>query len=65
MWIASSSEMSSLYLGGHSRHQLSLFIASSNKGSTHRFSRKVLALTMFLPIADAFHAQNEPDGSTW
>lgn len=29
------------------------------------FSRKVFALTMFFPIADAFHAQNEPDGSTW
>lgn len=32
---------------------------------THRFSRNVFALTWFLPIALAFHAQNEPEGSTW
>ena len=32
---------------------------------TYRFSRNVFALTMFLPIALAFHAQKEPDGSTW
>lgn len=32
---------------------------------THRFSRNVFALTWFLPIALAFHAQKEPDGSTW
>jgi uncharacterized membrane protein len=32
--------------------------------TTNRFSKKVFALTMFLPIALAFHAQNEPEGST-
>ncbi len=32
---------------------------------THRFSRNVFAFTMFFPIALAFHAQNEPEGSTW
>ena len=32
---------------------------------TNRFSRKVLALTIFFPIALAFHAQKDPDGSTW
>src|SRR6185437_931004 len=32
---------------------------------THRFSRNVFALTMFFPIVDAFHAQYDPDGSTW
>jgi hypothetical protein len=31
----------------------------------HRFSRKVFAFVMFFPIALAFHAQKEPDGSTW
>jgi hypothetical protein len=31
---------------------------------THRFSRKVFALVIFLPIALAFHAQKEPEGST-
>lgn len=31
---------------------------------TDRFSKNVFALTMFLPIALAFQAQNEPDGST-
>jgi hypothetical protein len=30
----------------------------------HRFSRNVFALVIFLPIALAFHAQKEPDGST-
>jgi hypothetical protein len=35
------------------------------RGKTNRFSRKVLALTMFLPMAEAFHAQKEPEGSTW
>lgn len=33
--------------------------------NAYRFSRNVFALTIFLPIALAFHAQNEPDGSTW
>ena len=32
---------------------------------THRFSKNVFALTMFFPIALAFHAQKEPEGSTW
>lgn len=32
---------------------------------TYRFSRNVFALTIFLPMALAFHAQNDPDGSTW
>jgi hypothetical protein len=31
----------------------------------HRFSKNVLALTMFFPIALAFHAQKDPEGSTW
>jgi len=30
----------------------------------HRFSKNVLALTMFFPIALAFHAQKDPEGST-
>jgi len=29
------------------------------------FSKKVLALIIFLPIAVAFHGQYEPEGSTW
>ena len=32
---------------------------------TYRFSRNVLAFTMPLPIALAFHAQKDPEGSTW
>lgn len=32
---------------------------------TYRFSKNVFALTMFFPIALAFHAQNDPEGSTW
>jgi len=28
------------------------------------FSKKVFALTMFLPIAEAFQAKYDPDGST-
>jgi hypothetical protein len=39
--------------------------AHADAHTTHRFSRKVFALTMFLPIALAFHAQKEPEGSTW
>jgi len=31
---------------------------------TNRFSRKVFAFIMFLPIALAFHAQKDPEGST-
>ena len=31
---------------------------------THRFSRNVFALVIFFPIALAFQAQKEPDGST-
>jgi hypothetical protein len=30
----------------------------------HRFSRNVFALVIFFPIALAFQAQKEPDGST-
>ena len=40
-------------------------LEQSRREPTHRFSRKVFALTWFLPIALAFHAQKEPDGSTW
>lgn len=58
--MASSSEMSSLYLRNMSSTQ-----HTTTRMQAHLFSRKVLALTMFLPIADAFHAQNAPDGSTW
>ena len=32
---------------------------------TNLFSKKVFALTMFLPIAEAFQAKYDPDGSTW
>lgn len=31
----------------------------------YRFSKNVFAFTMFFPIALAFHAQYEPEGSTW
>jgi hypothetical protein len=30
----------------------------------YRFSKKVFALTMFLPMEVAFHGKYEPDGST-
>lgn len=33
--------------------------------TAHLFSKKVLAFTMFLPIAEAFHAKYEPEGSIW
>jgi len=79
VWIASSRERSSLYLRGGARcvsHCVSQPTRRSAKGGrasawqedehgTHRFSRNVFALVWFLPIALAFHAQNEPEGSTW
>jgi hypothetical protein len=34
------------------------------KEGTRRFSKKVLAFTIFFPIALAFQAQNDPEGST-
>ena len=37
---------------------------STVKLKTDRFSKKVFALIIFFPMALAFHAQNDPDGST-
>lgn len=61
VWIASSSDNSSVYLSS----RLISLKYDERYEKTHRFSRNVLAFTWFLPIALAFHAQNEPDGSTW
>ena len=60
VWIASSKPMSSLYLRSD---QTMLTVLHTY--DTYRFSRNVFALTMFFPIALAFHAQKDPDGSTW
>ncbi len=65
MWIASSSERSSLYLSHRQRLHREWFWPRVQCGRTYRFSRKVLPLTMFLPMALAFQAQYDPDGSTW
>jgi hypothetical protein len=39
-------------------------VYEKSKLIAHRFSRKVFALVIFFPIALAFHAQKEPEGST-
>ena len=42
-----------------------LVTASLRASLPHLFSKNVFAFTIFFPIALAFHAQNEPEGSTW
>lgn len=63
--MASSSERSSLYLIKSVRLIASRGMLRMDwKRPTYRFSRKVLPLTIFLPMALAFQAQYEPEGST-